>query len=134
MRNMFPRGQNEMARLKTKVRVSALIRRAQGAGAFAAILRRGDVDAGAFWVIIRQGQTYFRYTEQMGMSGAREWYKDGPYDETDIGLRVNKAVDRDPDIWIVEIEDGQGRAFLDGEMAKTETAAEAAAKALFRGR
>ena len=48
-------------------------------------------------------------------------------------LRVNKAVDRDPDIWIVEIEDAQGRAFLDGETAKAETAVEVAAKALFRG-
>ena len=46
---------------------------------------------------------------------------------------MNKAVDRDPDIWIVEIEDAQGRAFLDGDIAKLETDAEAAAKALFRG-
>jgi len=111
-----------------------MLRRAQGAGAFAAVLRRGDADAGALWVIVRQDAVQFRYTEQMGMSGAREWYKDGPFDEAEILLRTNKAVDRDPDIWIVEIEDAQGRAFLDGETAKTETAAEAAAKALFRGR
>ena len=123
-----------MARLKTELRVSALIRRAQGAGAFAAVLRRGDVDAGALWVVVRQGRDLFRYTEQMGLSGTREWYKDGPFDEAEMRLRMNKAVDRDPDIWIVEIEDGQGRAFLDGEMARSETDAEAAAKALFRGR
>ena len=123
-----------MARLKTEIRVSAILRRAQGAGAFAAVLRRGDADAGALWVIVRQAAVQFRYTEQMGMSGSREWYKDGPFDEAEILLRTNKAVDRDPDIWIVEIEDAQGRAFLDGETAKTETAAEAAAKALFRGR
>jgi len=49
-------------------------------------------------------------------------------------LRTNKAVDRDPDIWLVEVEDAQGRAFLDGETAKQESAAEAAAKALFQGR
>ena len=66
-----------MARLKTELRVSALIRRAQGAGAFAAVLRRGDADAGALWVIIRQGRDLFRHTEQMGFSGTREWYKDG---------------------------------------------------------
>ena len=123
-----------MARLKTQVRVSALLRRAQGGGAFAAVLRRGDVDAGALWVIVRQDRDLFRYREQMGMSGERDWYKDGPFDETDMQLRMNKAVDRDPDIWIVEIEDAQGRAFLDGEIAKPETDAEAAAKALFRGR
>jgi hypothetical protein len=114
-----------MARLKTEIRVSALIRRAQSGGAFAAVLRRGDADAGAFWVTVRQGPQLFLYMEQMSMAGGREWYKDGPFDE---------AVDRDPDIWIVEIEDAAGRHFLDGEMAKGETSAEAAAKALFRGR
>ena len=126
-----------MARLKADIRVSAILRRAQGAGAFAAVLRRGDPDAGALWVIVRQGRDLLRYTEQMAMSGAREWYKDGPFDEAEIGLRTNKAVDRDPDIWIVEVEDTQGRAFLDGEIAKPEdpkaAAAEAAATALFRG-
>lgn len=123
-----------MARLKTDIRVSAILRRAQGAGAFAAVLRRGDPDAGALWVIVRQGRELTRYTEQMAMSGAREWYQDGPFDDVEMMLRTNKAVDRDPDIWLVEVEDAQGRAFLDGDTAKEETAAEAAAKALFRGR
>lgn len=127
-----------MARLKTDIRVAAILRRAQGAGAFAAVLRRGDPDAGALWVIVRRGAQLFRYSEQMAMSGAREWYQDGPFDEAELGLKTNKAVDRDPDIWLIEVEDAQGRAFLDGEMAKAqnpkETAAEAAAKALFRGR
>lgn len=123
-----------MARLKTDIRVSALIRRAQQAGAFAAILRRGDADAGALWVVVRTSAELFRYTEQMSMSGGREWYQDGPFDEQEMTLRTNKAVDSDPDIWIVEIEDAQGRAFLDGEVSKPETVAEAAAKALFRGR
>jgi len=131
-----------MARLKTKVRAAALIRRAQVGGAFAAVLRSGDPDAGALWVILRKGAELFRYTEAMGISGGREWYEDGPFDEAAMGLKTNKAVDRDPDLWIVEIEDGQGRAFLDGEMANQSpsgfseelSAAEAAAKALFQGR
>jgi len=127
-----------MARLKTEVRASALIRRAQAAGAFAAVLRRGDADAGALWVIARRGPELFRYTEVMGMSGAREWYQDGPFEESELQLKTNKAVDRDPDLWVVEVEDSEGRAFLDGEVpkpqSKSEMDAEAAAKALFRGR
>jgi len=127
-----------MTRLKTEVRAAALLRRAQVAGAYAAVLRRGDPDAGELWVILRKGAELFRYTEVMGMSGTREWYQDGPFDEADIQLKTNKAVDRDPDLWIVEIEDGQGRAFLDGEiskpLSKRESDAESAAKALFRGR
>ena len=127
-----------MSRLKTHLRVSAILRRAQSAGGFAAVLRRGDPDAGALWVIVRSGGTLTRYTEQMSMSGAREWYEDGSFDEVEMTLRINKAVDRDPDIWIIEVEDSQGRAFLDGTSAKPDdpkaSAAEAAAKALFRDR
>jgi len=126
-----------MARLKTKLRASALIRRAQVGGAYAAVLRRGDPDAGALWVLVRSGPEMFRYSEAMGMSGEREWHQDGPFEEAEIGLKTNKAVDRDPDLWIVEIEDGQGRAFLDGKVASQTpelSDAEAAAKAVFRGR
>lgn len=123
-----------MPRLKTNIRVSALLKRAQSAGAFAAIIRRGDPDAGTFWVLVRQGGKYSRFVEQMAMSGGREWFKDGPFSETEITSRINKAVDRDPDLWIVEIEDGEGRAFLDGSLPKTESDAELAAKALFRDR
>jgi len=127
-----------VARLKTSIRAAAIIRRAQGAGAFAAVLRRGDPDAGALWVIVRRGQALSRYTEQMSMSGGREWFEDGPFEDAALQLKTNKAVDRDPDLWVVEIEDAHGRAFLDGDLAKPQspelTEAEAAAKALFRGR
>lgn len=127
-----------MARLKTEIRAAALIRRAQSAGAFAAVLRRGDPDAGALWVITRQGRKLMRYSEQMAISGGRQWFEDGPFEEAELGLKTNKAVDRDPDLWVVEIEDTQGRTFLDGELSsektQAESDAEAAAKALFRGR
>ncbi len=127
-----------MARLKTEIRAAALIRRAQSAGAFAAVLRRGDRDAGALWVILRQGQTLMRYTEQMSLSGGRAWFQDGPFEESELTLKTNKAVDRDPDLWIVEIEDTKGGAFLDGEIATAQSQGDldpaAAAKALFRDR
>ena len=123
-----------MPRLKTDIRVTALLRRAQSASAFAAVLRRGDADAGALWVTVRQGAELFRHVEQLSMSGCREWFRDGPFSEDELSLRINKAVDRDPDLWIVEVEDAQGRAFLDGEINQPESDAEAAARALFRGR
>jgi hypothetical protein len=127
-----------MARLKTEIRAAALIRRAHSAGAFAVVLRRGDPDAGALWVILRYGQKLMRYSEQMSLSGGQAWFEDGPYEESDLNLKTNKAVDRDPDLWVVEIEDAKGRAFLDGEIATQQTQgaadAAAAAKALFRDR
>lgn len=71
------------------------------------------------------------------MNGGRQWFEEGPFDEVELQLKINKAVDRDPDLWVVEIEDVEGRAFLDGELStqrsQAELDAEAAAKALFRG-
>ena len=125
-----------MPRLKSDIRVAAILRRAQVSGAFAAILRRGDADAGAIWILTRQGAVLHRHAEQTGMSGAREWYRDGPFADAEMSERVNKAVDRDPDMWVVEIEDVEGRAFLDGETASPAepSASEVAARALFRDR
>ena len=58
--------------------------------------------------------------------------------KAELLLKTNKAVDRDPDLWVIEVEDSEGRPFLDGEMANQKVQqlsdAEAAAKALFRGR
>ncbi len=128
-----------MARVRSQIRASAFIRRAQAVGAFAAVVRRGDPDAGTLWIVVRQGMSLVRYTEQMALSGAREWYQDGPFEEIEFQLKANKAVDRDPDLWIIEIEDREGRAFLDGPlMANPQvsdfTDAELAAKALFPDR
>ena len=46
------------------------------------------------------------------MSGERVWLPKGPAQEREIDEYMNGRVDDDPDLWIVEIEDRQGRHFL----------------------
>jgi len=105
-----------MPQLKTNIAISALMRRAQSAGAFAAIVRKGDGDAGAYLVVTRQyentGDLYTIYRPIRNMEGAPVWWPKGPLTQSDLDIYINRRIDEDPDIWVVEIDDAQGRHFL----------------------
>ena len=106
------------AELKTDFWVSALIRRAEIAGCFAAIVRKGDPDAGAVLVKVatldRRARLYapaFR-----GEEGERVWMdlSAGSLgdDERSVDAYARRRAEDDPDLWVVEIEDKPGRHFL----------------------
>ena len=101
--------------LSTDVWVSGLIRRAQLGGAFPAVLRKGDPRAGA--VIVRVFDTACKaarlYVEAVRADGERVWmHPAASRREEDIDAYVERAVRIDPDLWVVEIEDREGRHFL----------------------
>ena len=101
--------------LSTDVWVGALIRRAEGAGAFATVLRKGDPRAGAVLVKAvdrRKGQVRL-YAEATRADGERVWMRPARTEEEgELDAYVDRAVSRDPDLWVVEVEDAQGRHFL----------------------
>lgn len=107
------------ARLKTEIRVSAQVRRAQIAGSFATIVRRGDADAGAVAVKLYQGPGAVKlFIQSRDLDGAPVWREPfegeaGPEIEAKIDRWLEKETRVDPDLWIVEIEDRAGRTFLD---------------------
>jgi hypothetical protein len=106
-------------RLKTEIRVSAHVRRAQGAGAFATIVRRGDPDAGAVAVKVYIAKDKARlFIQSRDLDGNAVWREPFEEDEgADMEMKIDvwleKETSIDPDMWIVEIEDREGRAFLD---------------------
>lgn len=99
--------------LKAGFWTAALIRTAETGGAFAAVVKKGDPDAGACLVKVRllNGEAAL-YRPIRNMAGERVWLPKGPEDEREIDTYINSRVDDDPDLWIVEIEDRQGRHFL----------------------
>jgi hypothetical protein len=111
-------------RLKTEIRIAAHIRRAHAGGAFATIARKGDPDAGAVAVKVYLGAGVARlYVQSRDLDGNAIWrdpfeFDDAPTDgsEPRIDAWLAKEASIDPDLWIVEIEDREGRAFLDGEL------------------
>jgi hypothetical protein len=101
--------------LSTDIWVSALIRRAELAGAFGVVARKGDPRAGAVLVKVlnRSDGTARLYSEATRLDGERIWMQPAPSDqEPELDSYIARALGRDPDLWVVEIEDKQGRHFL----------------------
>ncbi len=101
--------------IASDVWVSALIRRAELSGAFATVVRKGDARAGS--VIVKAWDTSERkarlYTEAFGPDGERLWIQPVASDqESELDAFIQKQVGYDPDLWVVEIEDRQGRHFI----------------------
>lgn len=101
--------------LSTDVWVAALIRRAELGGAFAVVARKGDPRAGAVIVkVLNRGQGTARlYAEATRGDGERVWMRPAASEaEPDLDRYLERALRIDPDLWIVEIEDRDGRHFL----------------------
>ncbi|MFN3960789.1 MAG: DUF1491 family protein [Parvularculaceae bacterium] len=103
-------------RLKTEIRVAAQLRRAAAAGAFATIARKGDSDAGALAVKIYLGARRARlFVEGRDEKGELVWREPlgGEAEESAVDAFLEKEIRFDRDLWIVEIEDREGRRFTD---------------------
>lgn len=105
-------------RLKTEIVIAAQIRRAEAAGAFAHVARKGDPDAGAIAVKVfigrdEAGPAARLYIESRDENGAFIWREpfNGPVAEEKVDGWLAKERRIDPDLWILEIEDKEGRSF-----------------------
>ena len=100
--------------------MAALIRRAEIGGAFATVARRGDDRAGT--VIVKVFDTSNRtarlYSEAFGPDGERLWMQPVESDlESELDDYLQRQLRYDPDLWIVEIEDREGRHFITERVA-----------------
>lgn len=101
--------------LSTDIWVAALIRRAELAGAFAVVARKGDARAGSVLVkaLNRGDGTSRLYSEATRGDGERVWMMPSLSDqEPELDRYIERALKIDPDLWVVEIEDKEGRHFL----------------------
>jgi hypothetical protein len=101
--------------LDTSIWVYALIRRAQLGGAFATVGRRGDSRGGSVLVkqINRRRGEARLYAEATRGDGERVWMQPViARDEAGLDAYIERAVRIDRDLWVVEIDDPEGRHFL----------------------
>lgn len=101
--------------LSTDIWVGALIRRAELAGAYATVLRKGDERAGGVLVKVldRRAGTARLYAEATRGDGERVWMRPvRAEDEPALDAYVERAARVDPDVWAVEIDDVHARHFL----------------------
>ena len=110
-------------RLKSAIWVAAYLRRCNGAGAFAVLRRRGAEEAGAIFVKLSRldgtaelygpaPQSAFGEDDPGDRLFVRHGGKD-PVPEAEIEAFLSRELRFDPDLWIVEVEDREGRSFLD---------------------
>jgi hypothetical protein len=108
--------------LSTDIWVYALIRRVQLAGSAATVVRKGDATGGA--VLVRTYDPRSRearlYALAQGGGGESVWMQPlADAREPDLDAYAERAAKRDPDLWIVEIEDRDGRRFLTEDVEGT---------------
>lgn len=106
-------------RLKAHIFVSALLQRAVSHGAFGVVVKKGDKDAGAVVVCVRQDEGHVcLYQAATNMDGERVWHESLPARAQAIDGQLKRLASRDPDLWIVEIDDREGRNFLTETVVK----------------
>lgn len=106
-----------MNELKARFWIDALRWRAEAAGASVYIARRGDPDAGAVLVkVLLEERSARLFAPVRNFEGERVWTQplgDGAVIESDVDAYAARRADRDPDLWVVEIDDAKGRHFLE---------------------
>ncbi|GAK34895.1 hypothetical protein JCM17846_00440 [Iodidimonas nitroreducens] len=104
-------------RLKAELWVKAHIRRCQVAGLDAFLRHRGDRDAGTVLLKINGlGRGSMLLEPIIAMDGGRAWMKSSgprPADDALIEGMIEKRLQRDSDLWVLEIEDPKDRHELD---------------------
>jgi hypothetical protein len=104
------------ARLKAGIWVAAYMQTVRLQGGFAYLTQRGAEEAGS--VLIRFEQPDRRYvvlSPGYGMDGDRTWMRatgPEPVSAADAESYIQRRLKTDPDLWVVEIEDREGRHFL----------------------
>lgn len=113
-------------RLKSEIWVKAYLRRCASRGAMAVIARHGDDDGGAIFIkILRADRMAAVFAPApAGLDDAefdRRWVpalKGAFVGEEEADCYLAREFEFDSDLWIIEVEDREGRSFLSDELAE----------------
>ncbi|MBE0413383.1 DUF1491 family protein [Yoonia sp.] len=102
-------------RLTADIWVSAYLTRLRLANIPAFVVKRGDSTAGAVLVKLNtlDGQARCFQRRFNLMTAERQWIVLTEGDEADVDVSTAKQRSFDPDLWVIEVEDRQGRHLLD---------------------
>ncbi len=105
------------ARLRAGIWVAAYLARLQALAIPAFVVRRGDETAGAVLVkastLDGRAKAFQRSFDPM--TGARTWMVLAEGEEPEVDAAVERQRRYDPDLWVIEVEDRQGRHLLGEE-------------------
>ncbi|HEY7798651.1 MAG TPA: DUF1491 family protein [Hyphomonadaceae bacterium] len=99
--------------IPTHLWVSALLRRAGIGGAFAAIVHKGDEERGDVLIKVTSERGKARlYAPAFNPEGPTEFERLAAETEAEADELAAKRRKMDRDLWVIEIEDREGRHFL----------------------
>ncbi len=104
-------------RLKAGIWVAAYLRRLEALAIPAFVVSKGDETAGAVLVkcatLDGKARAFQRSFDPM--TGARTWMVLAEGDESEVDAAVARQRRFDPDLWVIEVEDREGRHLLGEE-------------------
>lgn len=104
-----------MTRLTAELWVAAYLTRLRLSDIPAFVTQKGDATAGAVLVKMNtldgQATAYQRSFDLM--TGDRRWVTLSEGDEASVDAALSRQKGFDPDLWVIEVEDRQGRHLLD---------------------
>lgn len=104
-----------MARLTARFWVDAYLARLRLQDIPAFVVAHGDDTGGAVLVKLStlDGRAVLFQRSFDLMSGERKWVELASGDEPEVDATVSRQRGFDPDLWVIEVEDRQGRHLLD---------------------
>ncbi len=111
-------------RISSEVWVRSYLRRCSAAGIPAAIVHHGDDRAGAIFLKVNRldGRAQLFVPAPAGLAGLEDDRRfvahadGGAAPEPDVDAYLTRQADFDTDLWVIEIEDREGRHLLDDEV------------------
>lgn len=104
-------------RLRAGIWVAAYLARLGAQAIPAFVLHRGDDTAGAVLVVVAtlDGRATAHQRSFDLLTGARAWITLAEGSEAEVAEAVARQRRFDPDLWVIEVEDRQGRSLLGEE-------------------
>lgn len=108
-----------MTALPTALMVDAVLRKCNAAAIPVYVARRGT-DGGTVLVkIVMRGQGCVLLNQARDMDGNAGWmavFDDHPVDEKKADAYIQRSLARDPDVWVIEVEDASGQNPFEGKI------------------
>ena len=102
-------------RLASAILVGAVMRRAFAAGEHAAVITKGDADAGAvLFLVAEKGRVVKMVERGIGPAGTGQAVSVGPQhleNLQEINDYVARRMARDPDLWVIELDGANAERF-----------------------